>query len=171
MAGHHGTYPPEFKRQIVELVRSGRSPEAVAREFEPSAGAIRNWLKQADLDEGVRSDGLTTDERRELGRLKREVRQLRLERDILKKAAVDSTDQRNTRPFTPMGVWDGKDRSTGTPLGEAAASVGTLAGRSVHFRHCSGCWISSRLHLLDPPALRRDLPTATAPTDWGAYAT
>ena len=88
MAGHHAAYPPEFKRQIVELVRSGRSPEELSKEFEPSAGAIRTWFKQADLDEGVRSDGLTTAERQELRQLKREVRQLRMERDILKKAAA-----------------------------------------------------------------------------------
>ena len=62
--------------------------EGLAGEFEPSAGAIRNWVKRADLDEGRRSDGLTTEERAELRRLKREVRQLRMEREILKKAAA-----------------------------------------------------------------------------------
>ena len=81
-------YPPEYRREMVELVRSGRSPEELAREFEPSAGAIRNWVRQADLDEGRRSDGLTTEEKDELRRLKRENRQLRMERDILKKAAA-----------------------------------------------------------------------------------
>lgn len=88
MAGHHEPYPPEFKRRIVELVRSGRSPEELAREFEPSAGAIRTWVKQAELDEGLRSDGLTSEEREELRVLRRENRQLRLERDILKEAAA-----------------------------------------------------------------------------------
>jgi transposase len=84
----HSPYPPEYKREIVELVRSGRTPEELAREFEPSAGAIRNWVRRADLDEGRRNDGLTSDEREELRRLKRENRQLRMERDILKKAAA-----------------------------------------------------------------------------------
>ena len=84
----HPPYPPEFRRQMVELVRAGRTPEELAREFEPSSGAIRNWVKQADLDEGRRSDGLTTEERDELRQLKREVRQLRMEREILKKAAA-----------------------------------------------------------------------------------
>jgi transposase len=69
-------------------VRSGRTPEELAREFEPSAGAIRNWVRQAELDEGHHSDGLTTDERKELRRLRRENKQLRLEREILKKAAA-----------------------------------------------------------------------------------
>ncbi len=72
----HPAYAPEYRRQMVELARSGRSVEGLAREFEPSAGAIRNWVKQADLDEGRRSDGLTTVERQELQRLKREVKQL-----------------------------------------------------------------------------------------------
>ena len=54
----HPAYAPEFRRQMVELVRSGRSVEGLAGEFEPSAGAIRNWVKRADLDEGRRSDGL-----------------------------------------------------------------------------------------------------------------
>jgi len=86
MPGSHAPYPPEFRRQIVELVRSGRSVEELAREFEPSAGAIRNWVKQADLDEGRRSDGVTSDEREELARLRRENKRLRMEQEILKKA-------------------------------------------------------------------------------------
>ncbi len=82
------SYPPEFRQQMVELVRAGRSPESLAREFEPSAQAIRNWLQQADLDEGRRSDGLTTEERTELKRLRRENKELRTERAILAKAAA-----------------------------------------------------------------------------------
>lgn len=82
------TYPAEFRQRMVELVRAGRSPESLAKEFEPSAGSIRAWVKQADLDEGHRQDGLTTEERVEMRRLRRENRQLREERDILKKAAA-----------------------------------------------------------------------------------
>jgi len=81
-------YPPEFRRQIIELVRAGRRPEELAREFEPSAQSIRNWVRQADRDDGRRADGLTTVEREELGRLRRENRQLREEREILAKAAA-----------------------------------------------------------------------------------
>ncbi len=98
MPGHHAAYPPEFKRQIVELVRSGRTPEELAKEFEPSAGAIRTWVKQADLDEGIRSDGLTTEERGELRRLRRENKQLRMEREILKKAAAWFARESNSIP-------------------------------------------------------------------------
>jgi|SRR5664280_110396 len=81
-------YPPEFRRQIVELMRAGRTPEELAREFEPSAQSIRNWARQFDRDEGRRADGLTTAEREELRRLRRENRQLREEREILAKAAA-----------------------------------------------------------------------------------
>ena len=81
-------YPPEFRRQMVELVRAGRNPEDLAREFEPSAQTIRNWVAQADRDEGRRDDGLTTSDRDELRRLRRENRRLREEREILAKATA-----------------------------------------------------------------------------------
>jgi putative transposase len=68
MARKHAPYAPEFRRQMIELVRAGRTPEELAKEFEPSAQAIRNWVAQADRDEGRREDGLTTVEREELNR-------------------------------------------------------------------------------------------------------
>jgi transposase len=71
---------------MVELVRAGRDPENLSREFEPSAQSIRNWVAQVDRQEGGRepkADTLAPAEREELGRLRRENRQLRLERDIL----------------------------------------------------------------------------------------
>ena len=82
------TYAPEYKRQLVELVREGRSPESLAREYEASANAIRRWVEQADLDEGRRADGLISAERLELRSLRRENARLREEREILKKAAA-----------------------------------------------------------------------------------
>lgn len=82
------SYPPEFRQQMVELVRRGRTPEELSREFEPSAESIRSWVRQADRDEGRSGDGLSTDEREELTRLRRENRRLRLEQEILKKAAA-----------------------------------------------------------------------------------
>jgi|SRR5829696_8982912 len=81
-------YPDEFKRKLIELVRQGRTPEELARQFEPSAQSIRNWATQDDRDKGRRTDGLTTDERGELQRLRRENERLREEREILKKAAA-----------------------------------------------------------------------------------
>jgi transposase len=79
-------YPEEFKQQMIDLVRAGRSPEELSREFEPTAQSIRNWVSQADRDEGRRKDGLTTAERQEMVKLRRENRRLREERDILAKA-------------------------------------------------------------------------------------
>src|SRR5438094_382789 len=65
MARKHPPYTPEFRRQMIELVRSGRRPEQLAKEFEPTAQAIRNWVAQADRDGGSRDDGLKTEERDE----------------------------------------------------------------------------------------------------------
>ena len=73
---------------MVELARAGRTPEELSKEFEPSSQAIRNWIRQADRDEGLRADGLTTTEREELRRLRRDNRQLKVEREILAKAAA-----------------------------------------------------------------------------------
>jgi transposase len=84
----HPPYPPEYRQQIVELARAGRRPEELAREFGPTVQTIQNWLKQADRDDGRRHDGLTTAERQEIARLRRENKQLRLEREILAKAAA-----------------------------------------------------------------------------------
>ena len=88
MPSTHQPYAPEYRRRIIELARAGRSIKVLAREFEPSANVIRQWVKQATLDEGLRSDGLTTSEREELNRRRRENRVLREEREILAKAAA-----------------------------------------------------------------------------------
>jgi transposase-like protein len=95
-------YPPEFRRRMVELVRAGRTPASLAKDFEPTAQTIANWVKQADLDEGKRNDGLTTDDRAELAQLRRENKVLREERDILKKFAAWSAQEAN---------WNTKKRS------------------------------------------------------------
>lgn len=86
--GKRKRYSAELQQELVRLVRSGRTPEELAAEFEPSAQAIRNWVKQADLDEGTRTDGLKTEERDELARLRRENARLKEEREILSKAAA-----------------------------------------------------------------------------------
>ena len=88
MPRSHTPYPPELRRRMVELVRSGRSPDSLAEEYEPSGQAIRNWVRQAERDEGTREDGLTSEEKAELRRLRREVRGLREERAILAKATA-----------------------------------------------------------------------------------
>jgi transposase len=81
-------YPAEFREQIIALARAGRSVESLAREFEPCVATIHGWIKQAGLDGGPRDDGVTSAERDELRRLRKENRQLRTERDILSKAAA-----------------------------------------------------------------------------------
>jgi transposase len=89
MAKFRVPYPPEFRRQMVELVRSGRSPQDLAREFEPSAQSIAYWVRQAERGAGQRRDvGTISAERDELSRLRRENHRLRQERDILAKAAA-----------------------------------------------------------------------------------
>jgi transposase len=84
-------YSPEFRRQMVDLVRAGRLPEDLAREFEPTAQSIAAWVAAADRQGGRREEavaGLSASERDELARLRRENKQLRVERDILSKAAA-----------------------------------------------------------------------------------
>ena len=92
------TYPPEFRQQLIALVRAGRTPESLAKEFEPSAQTIRNWAVQADRDGGVCTDGLTTDERAEMTKLRREKRQLELEREVLSRAAAWFARETGTLP-------------------------------------------------------------------------
>jgi len=95
--------PPEFRQQLIALARAGRTPEALAKEFEPSAQTIRNWVAQADRDGGRRDDGLTSDERTELVRLRRELRQVKLEREILSKAAAWFARETGTIPDGSTG--------------------------------------------------------------------
>jgi transposase len=73
---------------MIELVRAGRSPDELAKEFEPSGQTIRNWVQQAERDGGKRTDGLTAQEREELTKLRRENRRLREERELLSEAAA-----------------------------------------------------------------------------------
>ncbi len=82
-------YPEEFRARAIDLLRtSGKPMEEIARELGCSRESIRKWAKQRDLDSGHRKDGLTTEEREELRTLRRQVRVLTEEREILKKAAA-----------------------------------------------------------------------------------
>jgi len=100
MPRSHRPYPDEFRQQLVDLVRAGRTPEELAREFEPSAESIRNWVRQADRDGGRRHDGRTSAEREEL---RRENRQLKQEREILAKAAAWFAQETGTLPKKSSG--------------------------------------------------------------------
>ena len=88
MAARSVRYTPEFKRQMVDLERSGRSASSLSKEFGPTAWTIARWSKQARRDAGKGDGGLTTAEREELTRLRRENRRLKEEREILSKAAA-----------------------------------------------------------------------------------
>jgi transposase len=102
----HPPYSPEFRRQMVDLVRAGRDPDDLAREFEPTGHSIRAWVTQADRNEGrgvELTPGLAAAERDELIRLRRENKQLRLERDILSKAAAWFARETGTLPSGSSG--------------------------------------------------------------------
>ena len=82
------SYPLEFRRRLIDLARAGRSIGELAKEFKVSEQSLRNWVKQSDVDGGRRADGLSSEEQAELRRLRRENKQLRVEREILAKAAA-----------------------------------------------------------------------------------
>ena len=103
MSKSRRAYAPEYRRQLVELVHAGRTPEELAREFEPTAQSIRNWVAQSERNAGRGDGGLATAEREELYRLRRENRQLRLERDILSKAAAWFARETNAIPAKGSG--------------------------------------------------------------------
>ena len=89
MANKAVRYTPEFKRQMVDLVRSGRTPASLSKEFGPTPWSISLWVKQDDREAGAGDGGgLTSTEREELARLRRENRKLKEEREILSKAAA-----------------------------------------------------------------------------------
>ena len=91
-------YTPEFRRQMVELHRSGRSLNELATEFGCTTWSIRQWVKRAERDAGRGDGGLATAEREELTRLRRENRRLREEREILSKAAAWFANEKSATP-------------------------------------------------------------------------
>ncbi|MFF0372724.1 transposase [Micromonospora sp. NPDC005087] len=83
------SFTPEFKAEIVELCQRGdRTLRQVSQDFDLTETAVREWVKQAELDTGVRADGLMTDERAELAQLRKENRRLREDVDVLKRATA-----------------------------------------------------------------------------------
>jgi transposase len=97
MPKHKPPYPPEFRAEAIRLARTSGKPHAeIARELGMTDETLRLWLKQAALDEGKRSDGLTSDEQEELRRLRRENRIVREECEILKQAAACFAQETNS---------------------------------------------------------------------------
>lgn len=98
MRKHPRSYPPDFRQKVIDLARTGRALDDLAHEFGLARQTVRNWVKQAELDAGVRSDGLTSEERDELARLRRECKRLTIENEILSKAAAWFARETNSIP-------------------------------------------------------------------------
>ena len=90
-------YPEQFRREAIELLRAGRSPRELADSLGVSQQTLRNWRRQDQIDRHERDDGITTDEREELARLRRENLRLKQERDLLKRAAAFFAAENGTR--------------------------------------------------------------------------
>lgn len=101
MSGTRTPYSADFRGQIIALARAGRGVESLARAFEPCAAPIAGWIRQAGIDGGARDDGPTSLERAELARLRKENRQLRMERDILSKGRSSKAPSVRARWTTP----------------------------------------------------------------------
>ncbi len=106
MHRNHPPYPAQFREQMIELVRAGRRPKELAKEFNCHVSSILNWMRQADKASGVtptNSAALNANERQELLELRRKLRQVQMERDILAKATAwfahngDKTSTPSTR--------------------------------------------------------------------------
>jgi transposase len=163
---HPRAYPLEFRAKIIELVRAGRGPEDLAAEFELSNQTIRNWIRQADLDAGKRTDGLTSEERTELFMLRKKVKQLTIEREILSKAAADSTGGCNISPMMKSGgVANGSAWAPWIVTAREGRSVEALEKRRIFKRHRSRAEERRWLNLRRSPIAWRDcagLPAAIA---------
>jgi transposase len=130
MARTKPPYTPEFRSEAVRLARtSGRPPAEIARDLGCCTETLKSWINQVAIDEG-KADGLTSEEREELKRLRRENRILREEREILKKAAVGSTDRCNTDyGLVSTGRWDdGADGQAGVDGRAEAGAMVAVAG-------------------------------------------
>jgi transposase len=90
-------YPEEFRREAVQMLRAGRTPRELALSLGVSEQTLRNWRRQEQVDRHERDDGLTSDERDELSRLRRENVRLTQERDLLKRAAAFFARETETR--------------------------------------------------------------------------
>jgi transposase len=166
-------YPPEFREEAVRLYRSSdRSISKVAEELGISGESLRRWNLQAEIDEGQR-EGLSTEEQEELRRLRREVKTLRHEREILKKAAVGSTGRCNTLGFRCCLDWRCGSGEAGSSWrvvgGRQERVVEAVEGRGVHKRHRPGTTEASRLHSRDARSHRRDLSSRAAQTKMCAH--
>lgn len=107
-------YPWELRRRISDLARAGRTVVSIGREFKPTENMTRNWIAQSERDAGIRTEELTTaNQRVEFNRLRRELRALREERDILRKASAWFAQETDATPRRSSDTW--RHRSIGFP--------------------------------------------------------
>src|SRR5437773_4857393 len=159
------SFSPEFKAEAIRVVReSGKSVSTVARELDLTETALRRWVVQAEVDAGRSGSGpLTTDERVELTQLRRDVKTLRMERDILKKATVRSTGGCNTmspaswrKGTVGHGGWAARDHGA-----RARGHVGAMEGRRVVERDQPGAREAAGVRV-GLPAIQRWHPAGRA---------
>ena len=159
-------YPVEYRAEMVRLVRAGRGIEELSREFEPSHQTIRNWVRQADVDDGQR-DGLTTAEREELRRLRRENRILREEKEILAKAAAWFAEEAGSTPRRRFWV---RESQPGYSFGAAHVPVvGCLPQRLL--RVAVTFHVGSTTNRPDAERSDRGDPSPVTGHLWGASGT
>ena len=133
-------YPPQFKREAVQLYRSsGKSIPKMAKELGAASESLRRWISQHEVDAGER-EGLTTAQREELNRLRRENCILKQDKEVLRKAVVDSTGRCNTVGFgccPDRRFMSGETGSSRRVVGgRQEGVVGAVEGRGVHKQHC-----------------------------------
>ena len=150
MPNRRSRYTPEFRAEAVKLYRSvkqEKSMRQVATELGISNETLRSWIKQEDID-GGRREGLSSEERQELSRLRRENRVLQEEREILKNAALSSTGRCNTgHGSVSIGRWlIGTDGTTGVDGRAEERVVGAVEGWGVAQRYRQGAQQTARLN-------------------------
>jgi transposase len=149
-------YPPGFRAEAIRLVRSSGKPQAqIARELGLTTETLRIWRKQAEVDAGQRSDGLTTDEQEEVRRLRRENRILREERATLKKAAAQLPRRRPARSGECLRVRGA--RAGRVSSGSTLPRPGCLPQRLLDLAQAVAVTASGRQYAVDAADCRHSL--------------
>jgi transposase len=147
-------YPPEFRHEAIELLRQGRTPGEPSKSLGVSPQTLRNWRRQDELDRHERDDGVTTDERTGLARLRRENQRLRQERDLLKRAAAFFAMKSGTRCAATGSSWRRRPASPSPNaprlpwrelLGVSTSGFYAWASRAPSDRALSDAWLVEKI--------------------------